>query len=683
MNPPQNDVTILANQSTPTVRIEHEQKQETELSKTSSITSLDRRMLGGTDNDTEMTTELHRRLQAARVSEPFVPSYNDLIRGGANVPPASTTDERTNGTATTGSEQASTSSFQKTIKAKADEFKTKIQNIKRPSINLPQAPKFQKPNFQKFKIERSKLPNLPKLPDTSKIKMPSFSLPRKGGAKRSLKQRQFSTESNAGDSKKHIFDFKTYPRIFKKKPQSDYNSSSGSSGRRQATDFTTAPRTKQPKEERKQTNPSDRWGGRDSIRIPLHSEDSMEADDVLSEKTTTQPSDTDTREGSLERRMASHIRYDEDIDIDDEMNEYERENQAINSASPYNQNFNSRWNHGSFTPQQSNKEYMENIKNAEYRVTDLDSPSDDVPSGHSFTGGGSSKDKYSSEESSLGIHRRGVLEEINSDEFFLRQKGISQDNIDVGMYLSSEIREAFRTPNNALSDMQTGGYERYADRGSNQSLPEAINKRKPIKKPKRRKTPHVSQEQVNYESELEEYIEKSSPPTRPKRRSKKNKKTKNNDVVPYQETITVDVDSPEHESLNYPENLRILNKTDDELINEEYKLMYENELMEGKEQPEIKVTDPYPNIDYILERYKSEEENLVQGKPPAPPRRQKSLKSLNSEQISILDDEAYIEEKPPAPPRRQKSLKSLSLSEHNSLADDINFDREVSIMNVS
>lgn len=93
--------------------------------------------------------------------------------------------------------------------------------------------------------------------------------------------------------------------------------------------------------------------------------------------------------------------------------------------------------------------------------------------------------------SSLG-HRRGVLEEIDSDQFFLREKGISQDNIDMGKYLSTEIREAFRSPANALSEFQSFNFEQ--SRASNQSLPET--KRKQVKKPKRRKTPHTSQERL-------------------------------------------------------------------------------------------------------------------------------------------------------------------------------------------
>lgn len=63
-----------------------------------------------------------------------------------------------------------------------------------------------------------------------------------------------------------------------------------------------------------------------------------------------------------------------------------------------------------------------------------------------------SREDYEYQKSN--VRKKGVLEEINSDEYFLRQKGISQDDIDVGKYLSHEIREAFRSPDvNALAKM--------------------------------------------------------------------------------------------------------------------------------------------------------------------------------------------------------------------------------------
>lgn len=46
---------------------------------------------------------------------------------------------------------------------------------------------------------------------------------------------------------------------------------------------------------------------------------------------------------------------------------------------------------------------------------------------------------------SLSEHRPGVIEEIDSDEFFLREKGLSRGDVHISNYLSSEIRDVFRS----------------------------------------------------------------------------------------------------------------------------------------------------------------------------------------------------------------------------------------------
>lgn len=50
----------------------------------------------------------------------------------------------------------------------------------------------------------------------------------------------------------------------------------------------------------------------------------------------------------------------------------------------------------------------------------------------------SDREIQQSSGSSYERRRRGVIEEIDSDEFFLREKGISQDNM--RFHLISEIR---------------------------------------------------------------------------------------------------------------------------------------------------------------------------------------------------------------------------------------------------
>lgn len=46
-----------------------------------------------------------------------------------------------------------------------------------------------------------------------------------------------------------------------------------------------------------------------------------------------------------------------------------------------------------------------------------------------------------------------VINEINNDEFFVRPRGISRENIQVREYLSDEIRQAFKIPKNVLAAM--------------------------------------------------------------------------------------------------------------------------------------------------------------------------------------------------------------------------------------
>ncbi|XP_060809567.1 uncharacterized protein LOC106130599 isoform X2 [Amyelois transitella] len=52
-----------------------------------------------------------------------------------------------------------------------------------------------------------------------------------------------------------------------------------------------------------------------------------------------------------------------------------------------------------------------------------------------------------------------VINEIDNDEFFVRPRGISRENIQVREYLSDEIRQAFKIPKNVLATMGDGpGY---------------------------------------------------------------------------------------------------------------------------------------------------------------------------------------------------------------------------------
>lgn len=483
--------------------------------------------------------------------------------------------------------------FQLAWKQTTNQFMNKWRNMKK-----PHTPEEDKPKTRKFKFEKPKF-NLPKIPDKSKINLPSlplFNLPSRNSAKRSLKERQQSTESNAGDSKKISFDFSTYPRVFKKKLKQKTEKNQEFLDLALATE-----------DEAKTKSLSD-----NNTEVPFHTDESISDENIekLNEPDAqSQERNNDKIEYLDDDRISSHIRYKDDIDIDDEF-----ESQEIN-----NEDYLNRWNRGSFNPD-LDMDYTRQYENARYEVTDLDFPEDADRNGFDFNSN-HHKERYSSGSSFGGQRVGGVLEEINPDEFFLRQKGISQDNIEVGMYLSSEIKEAFRTPENALSKMEDRDYNLNI---SNQSLPETQNKRKPVRKPKRKKTPQVSQERISFDDSDDE-DEDVNPPSRPKRRSKRIHKPKYfEDIIPYQETIPVETNVPtdhilEQENVNFLSNYKrdIETNTTHEI--------------EGTGYRKFNFTDNGNlNFEYI-------DENQME-KPAAPPRKHKSLKSLTSESDSILEE---------------------------------------------
>ncbi|VEN48294.1 unnamed protein product, partial [Callosobruchus maculatus] len=563
--------------------------------------------------------------------------------------------------------------FQQAFREKTENIKNKLHNMKRPhikkpNIHLPDRPKFNKPNLQRFKIDKSKF-HMPKIPDTARINLPSFK--RAASKPPLLQERNLSTEAQDGDAKPSgkpstspSFDFGTFPKMLKK---------IGRRRSRDASDFGTAPRSK--KSETTSTQESSRWSGSESMRIPLHSEDSMDA--------------VDRDGGPLEvgggPPGSSHARYEHDIGIEDEFEREDGQGDFNGGAGEEGRDFHDRWQHGRFNV--DDEEVDEGFDRSHQKVTDLDSP-EDAPR---YDFNANNRDNYSTGSSAADrIHRSGVLEEINSDEFLWRQKGISQEDVDVRRYLTSEIKEAFRTPQNALTQLDAEAHaharglmrHRYDLRGSNQSLPEttasggaaggAGGKRKPARKPKRKKTPHASQEKIHQahqyapEDSASEDVEEGgvSPPSRPRRRSKRTRKPKSSeDIVPYQETITTA--EGVLDMFGHRESLGgILG--DDEGGDDDV-MMYENERMAGKEQPDIVVVDPYKDHE-----------------PAAPPRKHKSLKSLTvSENGSLFGGEPEIEviktdskliipisPKPVEPPPRPSRSRSRANSRSQSIRGD-------------
>lgn len=541
------------------------------------------------------------------------------------------------------------------MKNQADVFKTKIKGMKGPNFSKMRRPDFskiKKPKFQVPKINRPKfarksdrsttpptpprrkyipqikMPPMPPMPKMPKIqwskekKEPSapfsFSFPR---AKRQLpEQRTFSTTESSVGSKPNIFDFRTYPRIFdktKKAKQREAEEVTSSGTDNPTLEVRTAPK-------RKKGPVGARWVKKFT--------DIDYADAELKVEPHITTVDSVGRAGSLERRMEADLRYQQALEAEDEMREYEKETQEFHRQS--DPNYPDRWSHGSFHHPQPNVE-VDNKKETPRHF----------------------EDTQQSERSSIGSsgsrRRRGVLEEIDSDEFFLRQKGISQDNIQYGLYLSSEIRDAFRQPVNTLSQLsdapQSYGSREYEMDASDLSLTKPYRpkreKRKVKKTRKIKKTPHASQERVE-----QEFIDEEEPPNLPKR-GKKSKQETEFDQERSDETSETNKSAPkapiaryESDNLSLPNIVgyvdRDINKEYERFLKDESKT-YENEMMKDKEQPEIVVSNgrdttfevPQKDIETFLR------ENGLTDVPKPPTRRNRSLRSLDrSERDSLIDE---------------------------------------------
>jgi len=104
-----------------------------------------------------------------------------------------------------------------------------------------------------------------------------------------------------------------------------------------------------------------------------------------------------------------------------------------------------------------------------------------------------SDDCRSKDTKSLSEHRSGVIEEIDSDEFFLREKGLSRGDVHISNYLSSEIRDVFRSNRTrsveGVNDNDSGTSARNnRDSSSGISTPVRPSRTNSLKRPNRHTT---------------------------------------------------------------------------------------------------------------------------------------------------------------------------------------------------
>ncbi|KAM3969031.1 LOW QUALITY PROTEIN: uncharacterized protein ACR2FA_003351 [Aphomia sociella] len=311
------------------------------------------------------------------------------------------------------------------LKNQAGKLKTKLQNIKTSKFTMPERPKINFPERPKFKLpERPKisLPERPKftLPDRRKFSLPD---------RPKLKKINITEKLSLGDRKSFLpdrpkFNVPDFPKF--KMPE------------RPKINFPSLSRKKEYKVENETTEASDDFHNvatvdfeaktyprlfnrkkkselqKTSSSPTLNREDTPPATFTFTrvKKTKEEPSTyipdspEEPREyGNIENNMNFEIEKEPQRDFDVTY-DYDKGDSKYIEDEP--QSFN--YDHNNY-----------NASNPDFS-----------PSNQEYT---------------------HVINEIDNDEFFVRPRGISRENIQVREYLSDEIRQAFKIPKNVLAIM--------------------------------------------------------------------------------------------------------------------------------------------------------------------------------------------------------------------------------------
>ncbi|XP_062708057.1 titin isoform X3 [Aedes albopictus] len=455
----------------------------------------------------------------------------------------------------------------------ADFSKIKMPKLHKPDFKRPEFTKISKPKMPKLK--RPEMPKfLTEKPDFSKLKMPEKIGTLKIQRSKSMKEPVLSSATSAAspsdietpsaldgaDTKKKInyTDFSTYPRLLDKfkRQKSVPSNASVRASTPPPLEFTKAGKTSRTKG----TGFVSRWAEKSS-------------EDAGSTRFFT-GSELGEREGSVEKRMRQRLERAEfeepELAVTAEqkqLEEYDKENREIHllSAARHDEFMKRKppmERQESDLASEEEKQFWASSLGQKIRQN-IDMNSNDFDfldeedrlrtaresealglSAHDRarflgepTGEHSEKDydmrsttPYSNKEcqssGSSGIRRRkGVIEEIDDDEFFLRQKGISKDNIQMGEYISSAIKEGLSTPKNALAEM--GRYDAYYDDEADASERMSMEYRAEHGAGGRYYQPSVESDDVsNKQSFTDEFRKqadffKTFPPDRPMRKHKK------------------------------------------------------------------------------------------------------------------------------------------------------------------
>lgn len=312
------------------------------------------------------------------------------------------------------------------LKTQAGKLKTKLQNMKTKQFSMPDRPKMRFPDRPKFKM-----PDAPKIsfPDRPRFSLPDkrkFSLPDRP----KFKKINISEKLNLGDRKKFSMPerpkfnmpdmpkFKmperpkiNFPSLGKKKEYKVETNASGS-----VTDLKNVASV----DFEAKTYPRLFSRKKKSVLPKTSSSPTLNRDD------TPPPTFTFTRMKKSKPESSSFI--PDSPEQPREYGNFEGDSSyegKTEQRQPFNTTYDfDKMNSEDFMDEPEPSNYNDNYNSAS--IPDI-SPS---------------KQEYSH-----------VINEIDNDEFFVRPRGISRENIQVREYLSDEIRQAFKIPKNVLASM--------------------------------------------------------------------------------------------------------------------------------------------------------------------------------------------------------------------------------------
>ncbi|XP_075228705.1 uncharacterized protein LOC142328675 isoform X2 [Lycorma delicatula] len=508
----------------------------------------------------------------------------------------------------------SSKGFQQRIRSQAGRLRTKIRNISKPKINLPdkskfhlpERPKFNLPERPKFKMperpkinlpERPKfnLPDRPKfnMPQRPKISMPNFQLgkTRTSSLRRPLRDRnQFSSSQSTVGSKKNIFEslnFRTYPRFFnKKKRLAEQNA---------------------------------KLKGKRALTPPPR----METDSI--------PSSPGSRKGPFGQKWTQRFKDIKFADDENRSNQSEKQSASLKAMS-------------SFEDDEPVEDDSAAFRDPDFRTaTSLDETKKKIKARSSNSLIDSDKEQRSSGSSS-DRHRAGVLEEIDSDEFFLREKGLSREDVDLSRFLSNEIRDAFRSPKNALASIDR---DLYNDEDDEEICEVNSRTQKMISHPTNDKAFEQKQQHTNErESEIEmEHQEPIKPSRSRSLRSKRSSQSKTSIDIK-DENTNFNTYPPTRPSRSRKQSMQS-SLADKQSIGTADIKDLELELKEGYDEDEVCLDIRVPSVTSLDE---ADAGKLISGResmneiwpqetqPPLPPKRRKSTKDLTHDNDSIINE---------------------------------------------